>query len=102
MKHSDLRRELLERQEVQAEYEALGPEFQLLRQMLAARKRAGLSQAEVAERMGTRAPAITRLESSLSSGRHSPSLSTLTRYAQAVGCELEIKLIRKARNLPPL
>jgi transcriptional regulator with XRE-family HTH domain len=93
MKHSDLKRELLERPEVQAEYAALGPEFRLLRQMLAARKKAGLTQAEVAERMGTRAPAITRLESSLSSGRHSPSLSTLTRYAEAVGCELEIRLI---------
>jgi len=93
MKHSDLKRELLERPEVQAEYAELGPEFRLLRQMLAARKKAGLTQAEVAERMGTRAPAITRLESSLSSGRHSPSLSTLTRYAEAVGCELEIRLI---------
>ncbi len=96
MNHSDLKRELLDRPEVQAEYTALGPEFALLRQMLAARKRAGLSQAEVAERMGTKAPAVTRLESSLSSGRHSPSLSTLTRYAEAVGCDLEIKLVGKA------
>jgi len=44
--------------------------------------------------MGTKATAITRLESSLSSGKHSPSLVTLRRYAQAVGCELEVKLVK--------
>ena len=44
--------------------------------------------------MGTKAPAITRLESSLSSGKHSPSLATLQRYANAVGCELKVKLVK--------
>ena len=47
------------------------------------------------ERMGTKPPAITRLESSLSSGRHSPSIATLKKYAKAVDCHLEIKLIHK-------
>jgi transcriptional regulator with XRE-family HTH domain len=72
---------------------ALAPEFGLLRDMLKARNEAGLSQADVAERMGTKSPAITRLESSLTSGRHSPSITTLKKYAEAVGCTLEIKLI---------
>lgn len=80
--------------ETLAAYRELGPEFALLRQMLQARKRAGLSQAEVASRMGTQAPAMARLESSLSTGKHSPSVATLRRYAHAVGCELEVKLIR--------
>ena len=100
MTHEELKRELLSRPDVRAEYLALGPEFQLLRQMLAARKAAGLTQAEVAERMGTKAPAVTRLESSLSSGHHSPSLSTLSRYADAVGCDLEVRLIRKRHAEP--
>ncbi|PIE03550.1 MAG: transcriptional regulator, partial [Acidobacteria bacterium] len=39
------------------------------------------------------APAITRLESSLGNGKHSPSLATLKKYANALGCRLEIKLI---------
>jgi len=52
-----------------------------------------LSQAEVASRMGTKAPAITRLESSLSSGQHSPSIATLKKYANALDCHLQIKLI---------
>jgi transcriptional regulator with XRE-family HTH domain len=64
--------------------------FSLLRQMLAAHEQVGLSQAEVAHRMGTKALAITRLESSLTNGKHSPSLATLQRYAKAVGCELKV------------
>jgi len=60
---------------------------------LRARQNAGLSQADIAARMGTKAPAITRLESSLTSGRHSPSIATLKKYAEAVNCHLEIKLV---------
>ena len=43
--------------------------------------------------MGTKAPAITRLESSLTSGKHSPSMATLKKYAEAVNCHIEIKLV---------
>ena len=93
MNHSQLKEEALKKQSVREEYEALAPEFNLLREMLKARNDAGLSQAEVAERMGTKAPAITRLESSLTSGRHSPSIATLKKYAEAVGCHLEIKFV---------
>lgn len=95
MKHIELKKAALKRAEVKAEYDALGPEFELLRQMLSARTQAGMSQADVAQRMGTQAPAITRLESSLSSGKHSPSIDTLKRYAKAVGCELQIKFVRE-------
>ncbi len=91
--HNQLKERALKNKAVQEEYEALKPEFGLLRQMLKARNDAGLSQADVAERMGTKAPAITRLESSLTSGQHSPSIATLKKYAEAVGCHLEIKFI---------
>ena len=93
MKHSAIKKAALKKPKVKEKYEALGPEFALLRQILTARNKAGLSQADVAERMGTQAPAITRLESALSSGKHSPSIDTLKRYAQAVGCELQIKFV---------
>jgi len=109
MKHIDLKRAALSRAAVQSEYEALGPEFELLRQMLRARTKAGLSQADVAERMGTQPPAVTRLESALSSGKHSPSIETLKKYAEAVGCELQLKFVQRRPNkafnptsLPPL
>ena len=79
--------------EVRAEYDALKPEFALFDELLRARKRAGLTQAEVAERMDTKPPAVARLESGGGSARHSPSVATLRRYAEAVGCHLEIRLV---------
>jgi DNA-binding XRE family transcriptional regulator len=73
-------------------YDALALEYQVANQMLKARARAGLTQDAVAERMGTTKSAISRLESA---GKHAPSLATLKRYAQAVGCELQVKLVRQ-------
>ena len=71
-------------------YDALELEYQVAGQMLKARARAGLTQDAVAERMGTTKSAISRLESA---GKHAPSLATLKRYASAVGCELQVKLV---------
>jgi DNA-binding XRE family transcriptional regulator len=77
-------------------YDALELEYAVAGQMLQARSRAGLTQDAVAERMGTTKSAVSRLESA---GKHAPSLSTLKRYASAVGCELEVRLVRqKARR----
>ena len=67
-------------------------------ELIKARNKAGLTQAEVAERMGTKTPAIARLESGGGSKKHSPSIATLHKYAEALGCALEIKLVpRRAR-----
>jgi transcriptional regulator with XRE-family HTH domain len=71
-------------------YEALELEYKVASQMLKARARAGLTQDAVAERMGTTKSAVSRLESA---GKHAPSLATLKRYAHAVGCELQVKLV---------
>jgi len=60
MKHADLKKAALERPGVKAEYEAFEAEFDLLRQILRARAKAGMSQADAAKRMGTKDPAITR------------------------------------------
>lgn len=92
MNHKQLKQKALSRKEVKKEYDELSVEFSVLRQLLAARKKAGLTQADIAEKMGTKATAITRLETSLASGIHSPSLATLEKYAQALDCYLSIKL----------
>jgi transcriptional regulator with XRE-family HTH domain len=62
--------------------------------MLAARSKFGLTQESVAELMGTTKGAVSRLEAA---GKHSPSLTTLKKYAHAVGCRLEIKLVPNAQ-----
>ena len=71
-------------------YESLALEYLIVDQLLRARARAGLTQDAVAAKMGTTKSAISRLEAA---GKHSPSLGTLQRYAQAVGCELRVRLV---------
>ncbi|MFH0844187.1 MAG: helix-turn-helix transcriptional regulator [Pseudomonadota bacterium] len=74
-------------------YEDLKEEYLLVREMLSARSKSGLTQEAVAELMGTTKSAVSRLESA---GKHAPSLTTLKKYAKAVGCNLEIKLVPRA------
>lgn len=93
--HKELKARALERAEVKAEYENLEEEFSLLDEFLKARAAAGITQSEVAARIGTTQSAIARLESG--AGKHSPSLTTLRKYAHALGCRLELKLINDAR-----
>jgi transcriptional regulator with XRE-family HTH domain len=90
--HEQLIKKMLKKPAVKAEYDAQAEAFVLLDELLRARQRAGLTQAEVAERMGTMSPAIARLEGGGGNKRHSPSIATLQKYAKAVGCRLEIKL----------
>ena len=94
MTHDELKEKMLSNSEVKAEYDSLEKEFSLFEELLKARTVAGLTQAQVAERMGTKTPAIARLESGGGNKKHSPSLSTLQKYAQAVGCHVEIKLVQ--------
>jgi DNA-binding XRE family transcriptional regulator len=75
-------------------YEDLEEEYRLTRDMLRARSKLGLTQEAVAELMGTTKSAVSRLERA---GKHAPSLTTLKKYAHAVGCRLEIKLVPESR-----
>ncbi len=93
LKHKELKSRALERPDVKAEYDRLDEEFALLDEFLKARAAAGISQAQVAERMGTTQSVVARLESG--HGKHSPSLATLRKYAQALGCRLDLRLIKE-------
>jgi DNA-binding XRE family transcriptional regulator len=88
--HKAFLRKAKKRREFQAAYDALAVEYAIANQMLAARSRAGLTQEAVATRMGTSKSTVSRLESA---GKHVPSLSSIKRYAEAVGCKIEIRLI---------
>lgn len=81
----------LARPEVKKAYEQLDEEFAFLEEVLKARAAAGLTQAEVAARIGTTQSAIARLESPTS--QHSPSVETLQKYARALGCRVEIRFV---------
>ena len=73
-------------------YDALETEYALAHEMLSARTRAGLTQEAVADRMGTTKSAVSRLEGA---GKHAPSMASLKRYADAVGCTLKIEFIQQ-------
>ncbi len=91
--HDQLVKKLMQRPAVRAEVEKLErEESALLDALLKARQAAGLTQAQVAERMGTQAPAVARLERSLATGKHSPSVATLRKYAKACGKRLVLRV----------
>ena len=89
--HKEVKARALQRADVRDAYDQLEEEFSFLDEFLRARASAGITQAEVAERIGTTQSAIARLESGR--GKHSPSLATLHKYAHALGCRLELRLV---------
>ncbi|PLC49568.1 transcriptional regulator [Pollutimonas subterranea] len=92
--HEQFIQEMLKDPAVRAEYERIErEEMPMLDAILNARAEAGLTQAQVAERMGTQAPAVARLENALVTGKHSPSMATLQKYAAALGKRLEVRFI---------
>ena len=92
--HKQMVSKMLKNSAVKAEVDKLNrEEFAILDEILAARKESGLTQAQIAKLMGTQAPAVARLESSSATGKHSPSLSTLRKYAAAVGKKIELHLV---------
>lgn len=95
--HKELKRRALKRLDVKSEYDRLDEEFSFLDEFLKARSIAGITQAEVARRIGTTQSAIARMESGR--GKHTPSLATLQKYAGAVGCHLELRLVNKKRHV---
>ena len=91
--HDEIVKKLMSRPGVKAEVERIErEEGELLDALLKARHEAGLSQADVATRMGTQAPAVARLERALATGKHSPSVATLRRYVQACGKQLHLQV----------
>ena len=83
-----LKAQLLADPSTRAAYDAQADEFAMARELIAARTQAGLTQADVAERMGTTQSTVARLEG----GNAAPSLRSLQRYAQAVGCRAVVRL----------
>src|SRR3982074_1585377 len=88
-----LKARLLANPKVKAEYDALAPEFEIAAELLRARLRAGLSQAELAARMGTSQSTIARLEN----GYTLPSTKTRLRQAAVAGTASGERRLRDGR-----
>ena len=84
----DLEKELLADPEVRKEYDKLEPRYAIISQVIAARIKRGMTQQQIAQKMGTKQSAIARLES----GNSNPSISFLEKLASVLGYKLTIKI----------
>ena len=89
-KFDRLKKKMLADPAARAEYESLGPEFEIASTLITARRRAKLTQEQLAERMNTTQSAIARMES----GRHTVSMTSIRRYAEATGSRVSLWLVR--------
>ena len=98
MKHArsynDVKRRFLADPEFRKEYEALGPEFELIESIIRRRGELKMSQEELAAKVGTGQAAVSRLES----GNANPTLASLVEIAKALDANLHIELKPKSRS----
>lgn len=95
-KLSVLKERLLANPEVRAEYERLGPIYELVGALVEARHEAGLTQGQLAEKMGTTQSVVARVESA----RHMPTFDLVSRYAEAIGFKVNVSLVPAKRSQP--
>lgn len=86
---SDIRAEWMQEPAFRAHYERMGPAMDMAFALAEARYAAGLTQAEVAQRMGTSQAAVARMER----GIVRPTWTSIERYASAVGRQVEVRLV---------
>jgi predicted transcriptional regulator len=89
-----LKRKMLADPAVLKAYEELAPEYAIARELIKARARVGLTQSDVAKRMGTTQSVIARMES----GSALPSMNSLVRYARVTGSRAIVKLVANRSN----
>jgi DNA-binding XRE family transcriptional regulator len=90
-----IKKEWLKDAGVRQEYESQKQEFQIASEVIRARTRANMTQAQLAHKIGTQTPAISRLESP---GYGKASLTTLKKVAHALGYEVQVKFVPKKRS----
>lgn len=83
----DLKKELLQNKEIANQYDRLKPHYRIISQLIEARLRKGVTQEQLARKVGTKQSAIARLES----GNANPSLDFLEKVTKAVDSEIVIQ-----------
>lgn len=92
--YKDVKKRFLADPEFRKEYEALGPEFELIESIIRRRMELEMSQEELAAKVGTGQAAISRLES----GNANPTLASLAEIAKALDADLRIELKPKGKD----
>jgi ribosome-binding protein aMBF1 (putative translation factor) len=85
---SDFKKEALKNPKIKAEYDRLGPEYEIIEAIIKKRIEKNISQKQLAEKMGTKQSALSRLES----GNYNPSLAFLKKVATALDAKLSISI----------
>jgi predicted transcriptional regulator len=93
-KFEEFEAKLLEKPEIRKEYEALKPKYDMIRSLIERRSKMGISQAELAKIIGTKQPAISRLEK----GDYNTTLSTFFKVADALELDISLKARKKRTN----
>jgi len=91
-----VKKKAFQNSELEREYDLLKPEYAIKKKLISMRKKAGLTQEELAELMDTKKSNISRLESF--KNNHSPRLDTLINYATATGHKLKIDIVEEIKN----
>ena len=86
--YKQLKTKLLKDKEIKKAYDKLGPEFGLIAILIKKRTERGLSQEELARKIGTKQSAISRLES----GNYNPSLAFLRKVTKALDTRLKVEI----------
>ncbi|MDK8463447.1 helix-turn-helix transcriptional regulator [Marinobacter sp. SS13-12] len=94
MNFKNFKQKALENPEVRKEYDALEEEFSLIDQLITMRTKAGLTQEDVAKKLGTNKSNISRLER----GKSNPSWGTVNKYAAACGFTVRLDAIEDNRT----
>ncbi len=92
--YDEFEAKLLEKPKIRREYEALKPKYEMIRSLIKRRSQLRISQTELARIIGTKQPAISRLEK----GDYNTTLSTFFKVADALDLDISLKARRKARN----
>lgn len=86
--YKSLKAHLLKNRSVHKHYDELGPEFAVIQLIIQQRLKRGLSQSELALKIGTKQSAISRFES----GTYNPTLSFLNKVADALDVKMKISV----------
>jgi DNA-binding XRE family transcriptional regulator len=86
--YEEFEAELLKRPGIRKEYDALRPKYNIIRSIIERRNQLQISQAQLAEIIGTKQPAISRLEN----GAHNTTLSTFFKVADALDLDISLKV----------